>query len=671
MMRMFACLLAGIPLLAYSCIAGEDIRVGVFDQKATRGEGAVVDRLVKELNEHGYKAEAIADFHMLTLAQYDIIYLCDMHSPGRVRDGWRERLKEYVGDGGSVLQTWHHHILGEVGVGILRIYDSQGMHIVPGHPAVEGLKDFKADYKDHIIERVGRDATVLIKNDAGQPVAVAGKIGRGKVISTGLSLGMPDGRTARWPRGAEAKVLQSFLAWLKPDGSRAERLTAALKTPALLVTPPEVMTAAGFAATFHVRVAPGEKGEAAEVTCPDGEIKEEAPLRLADVPAGTIRQFTIVIPTEQAKNGDREMLVQAKIGDKILDETIKVTSIHGGDGSANERRGVWLHVNMDRQPKDVMPELKKLGINFVVLRIAGGAAAFFGGSKVQPDIMDPLAPAGDWLAEAVKHAHANGIEMHPYVNNCIVEGRASEKTLKELREAGRLQMEPDGKEIGWFCPSQEVNLAHMEAVMVEVATKYGADGVQYDFIRYPNERGCFCPKCQALFEKETAKPVADWPTDVLPKGARHAEWIEFRCTRISKLVERTSNRIRKEAPQVKVSAAVFHNWPQCREGNGQDWARWCKEGWLDFVCPMNYTLDPTAFAEKAAVHRKAVPEGFPIVQGIGINAGQGAMNDPEQLALHIALARKNGAAGWIGFCYTPKHTSELLGPLREWLGVKQ
>ena len=44
-----------------------------------------------------------------------------------------------------------------------------------------------------------------------------------------------------------------------------------------------------------------------------------------------------------------------------------------------------------------------------VLRIAGGTAAFYA-SKVQPDVQDPLAPeGGDWLAEAVKHAHANGI----------------------------------------------------------------------------------------------------------------------------------------------------------------------------------------------------------------------------------------------------------------------
>ena len=57
----------------------------------------------------------------------------------------------------------------------------------------------------------------------------------------------------------------------------------------------------------------------------------------------------------------------------------------------------------------------------------------------------PRPPEGDWLAEAVKYAHESGIELHPYVNNCVVEGRTSPETLAQLRAAGRLQEDPDGK----------------------------------------------------------------------------------------------------------------------------------------------------------------------------------------------------------------------------------
>ena len=178
-----------------------------------------------------------------------------------------------------------------------------------------------------------------------------------------------------------------------------------------------------------------------------------------------------------------------------------------------------------------------------VLRIAGGTAAFYA-SKVQPDIQDPLAPNGDWLAEAVTHAHANGIEIHPYVNNCVVEGRTSEESLLRLRREGRLQESPDGRPIDWFCPSQDVNFEAMERPMIEIVSRYDVDGIQYDFIRYPNASGCFCAKCRERFERETGRPVADWPQAVID-GPRHEEWIEYRCSRISALVERISTRIRQ------------------------------------------------------------------------------------------------------------------------------
>ncbi len=286
--------------------------------------------------------------------------------------------------------------------------------------------------------------------------------------------------------------------------------------------------------------------------------------------------------------------------------------------------------------------------------------------RVQPDIQDPLAPEGDWLGEAVKHAHANGIALHPYVNNCIVTGRTSKESLAELRREGRLQEGPDGRPIDWFCPSQDVNFEAMERPMLEIVDRYDVDGIQYDFIRYSNSSGCFCARCRERFEKETGKPVVHWPEDCTD-GPRRAEWIDYRAGRISALVERISTGIRRIAPKVKISAAVFRNWPECREENGQDWVRWCREEWLDFVCPMNYTLDDELFAERAAIHREAVPAGFPVVQGIGIDSGAGRMSSPADLAVQIALARRSGAAGFLGFCYQPSGTASLFGPVKGWI----
>jgi len=637
-------------------------KIGVFDQLACGGQGARVDGLVKGLRAMGYEAEAFDSLEMLSLLDYGVVYLSDMHKPGRVHAEWRRTLQEFVEAGGSILQTWHHHIFPEVSIGVRRVYGKRRMRVVRRHPMMDGIEDFDAAFKDHIVERVGRKATVLLTNDAGDVVATAGVVGKGKVVSTGLALAIPNGGVTAPPRGAERKLLAAFLAWLTPRVPRAQRLEKALNTPALSVTPPEALVAAGFDATFNVRVGFGKPVDV-KLECPGAKIEEHA--RTGSSMGPTAHRFRVTVSTEPDKNVRRELTVRAKVAGQVLERKVAVEAVYGRT-PPNEVRAVWLHVREDRHPKDVMPELKRLGIKMAVLRIAGGTAAFYA-SKVQPDIQDPLAPDGDWLAEAVRHAHANGIEIHPYVNNCIVEGRTSKASLERLRKAGRLQQDPQGRVINWFCPSQEANLAAMERVMLELATRYEVDGVQYDFIRYPSAAGCFCPKCRALFERETGKPVAKWPDDALEGGSRHTEWVEFRCRRISGLVERISTQIRKAAPKVKISAAVFRDWPRCRETNGQDWPRWCREGWLDFVCPMNYTLDPRLFDARAVVHRKALPEGFPIVQGIGIRSSSGGMKSPGELAVQIAMARRSGAQGFCGFCYTPGHTASLLTPLKAWM----
>lgn len=648
--------------------AGEpEMKIGVFDATAAGGQGACADGLIRGLNERAYKAEAIADLSRITLLQYDVVYLCDVQ---RMDEGSRGEIEEYVRDGGSVLQVWHHHILGQVGTGVLRISNKRRMVIQPGHPAVEGVKDFDASHKDHIVEKVGPAGTVLIKNDTGQPVAVAGKIGKGKVISAGLALGIPDGYTAQWPSGEEEKALKSFLAWLAPDVPRKERLAEFLKEARLVVTPPKRWSPAGLPAAFLVRVAPGEAGGRAQLECEGAEVVARQAVALTDGPEGRVEAFDLSVRTVRGEDRSTKHTVRARVGDKELVETVEVASVDGPPRE-KELRAVVLHVGQDRHPKAVMPELKELGINLVIMHMGGGTMALFSGSKVQPDVRDPLGPGGDWLAEAVKCAHESGIEIYPYLNNCIVQAKT--ESAKQLRQAGRLQVGLEGEEIEWFCPSQEVNLEHIEAGMVEIATKYAVDGVMYDFIRYPaGPEGCFCPKCRALFEKETGKAVSSWPKDVGKDGGRRGEWVEFRCRRISGLVKRTSTRIRSQAPNVKIGAAVFANWPQCRDEIGQDWVRWCKEGWLDLVCPMNYTPDSERFAELAAAHRAALPDGFPICQGIGIVTPPdwvAASKDPVALALQIALARKHGAVGWFGYRYVPKGTHNLLAPLKEWMGL--
>jgi len=650
---MFALLASATLLLA----APAPLRVGLFDVGTAGGQGAALGDLPDALSKMGYEVGLFSDFMPLTLLQYDVLYLSDMHSPGQVHEGWKQALASYVNDGGSVLQTWHHHVLSEVAHGIQRVYGERGMKVVtPGHPAVADVPAaFRARYEDHIYESVGKQGEVLIANDAGQPVVVAGTIGQGKVISCGLALALAGGNRGVAPAGAEIPLLKAALEWLRPEVSRQERMTQALATPQLAVSPGIRLVAAGRPAVFEVIV-----GAAANAV-----IKVDSPR--ADVTAlpadGLLRKYQVTVRTS-ADSPDEELYGVVATVDGQPHRARMAVKVVKGVAPPDEVRAVWLHVSQEKAPAIVYPELKRLGFNLAVLRIAGGTAAWYG-SKVQPDVFDPLAPDGDWLAETVKQTRANGIRIYPYVNNVVVEGRTSKETLAALRAAGRLQEGPDGRPIDWFCPSQQANLEAIAAPMWEMAERYDIDGLQYDFIRYPNAMGCFCKVCRERFERETGEPVKDWPKDVV-EGQRHAAWVEFRCARISDIVKYVSAGVRQRNPKLRLSAAVFRDWPTCRENNGQDWVRWCREGWLDEVFPMNYTLDPNAFAARTTTHREALPPGFPLIEGIGTDSGAGSMQSADDLAVQVALARQLGAQGWCCFAWHPTHTAKLAEPLLPW-----
>ncbi len=349
-----------------------DARVGVFDQQAVGGQGAGVEGLVRGLKEMGYRAETFMDLSLLTLARYDSVYLSDMHHPGPVAENWRKSLAEYVAAGGSVLQTWHHHIFGEVARGVERVYGKRKITVTAGHPAVKGISDFQTSYSDHIVESVGPKGTVLLSDEDGRPVAAAGTLGRGKVISTGIALAIPGGSVSSPPRGEERKLVEAFLKWLAPEVPREERLAAAMQEPQLSVSPPKALTAAGFPARFHV--AAGWTGaDRVEIACDGASVEAGETVTVAP---GALRSVTLTVPTSKGDPGLRELTVRAKLGDRTLEEKVAIASVYGKP-PAKEIRGVWLHVREDRHPKDVMPELKRLGINTAVLRIAGGTAAFY------------------------------------------------------------------------------------------------------------------------------------------------------------------------------------------------------------------------------------------------------------------------------------------------------
>mgnify|MGYP002353459495 FL=1 len=206
-----------------------------------------------------------------------------------------------------------------------------------------------------------------------------------------------------------------------------------------------------------------------------------------------------------------------------------------------------------------------------------------------------------------------------------------------------------GKVEPWLCPSNPANQKLEIDSMVEVARNYAVDGLHFDYIRYPDGNHCFCPGCRERFGKATGDALADWPKAAQNGGRLRAQWLDWRRSNITTVVKGVSEQARAVRPGIQLSAAVFRNWAVDRDGVGQDWKLWCDRGWLDFVCPMDYTTSGYQFAGEVTKQLGWAGK-VPVYPGIGASATGIAMS-PEQVIEQIKIARAKGAPGFTIFNY--------------------
>lgn len=265
---------------------------------------------------------------------------------------------------------------------------------------------------------------------------------------------------------------------------------------------------------------------------------------------------------------------------------------------------------------------------------------------------------GDQVRLAVEAGHKYGVEVHPWKVNWNL-GHLTPSWFKDqMRAEGRLQRDYNGNEGNWLCPSDPRNQRLEVETMVEVARKYDVDGVHFDYIRYPGGEWCFCDGCRQRFQAATGVQIQNWPADTRREDIR-PKWIQWRCDNISQVVRQTAEQIRAIKPHCKISAAVFSAYPACRESVGQDWVHWCREGWLDFVCPMNYTNSDTSFASTIANQMSYLQGVVPIYSGIGATSSSSTLA-VDRVAGQIQIARALGADGFIIFNYGRSVADEII-----------
>lgn len=323
---------------------------------------------------------------------------------------------------------------------------------------------------------------------------------------------------------------------------------------------------------------------------------------------------------------------------------------------AVEGRAVWNHSGTGAFPGDWQRSARLLaenGFNMVLPNMLWGGLAHYPSDLLPRS--ETFRRYGDQIEQCCRAAEKHGIEVHVWKVNYNL-GNAPTEFVASLRREGRLQRTVQGREQPWLCPSHPENQRLERESMLEVARRYPVAGLHFDYIRYPGRENCYCDGCRQRFERDSGKPVAHWPGDCY-NGPREAEYHDWRCRQITTLVESLSREARALKPQIKISAAVFGSYPDCRRSVGQDWPVWAEKGYVDFLCPMDYTPDDRQFVRLVRNQRRLVK--VPLYPGIGATASRMALS-ADRVVGQIHWARQLGAEGFTIFDFGPGTAESII-----------
>ena len=330
---------------------------------------------------------------------------------------------------------------------------------------------------------------------------------------------------------------------------------------------------------------------------------------------------------------------------------------------AGEHRAFWCHSAFGVDGVTWDEAIKRLADNGFTAILPN---MLWAGVTYYPSDVLPVSPSvaerGDQIELCLAACKKYGVECHVWKVNHNMGWAADKKFMAKMSEAGRTQVSFDGTaNERWLCPSHPENRKLEVESMVEVVRKYDVDGIHFDYIRYPGRDNCFCVGCRGRFEKVIGRKVGNWPADVRRDDELGDKWLGFRRKQITDTVAAVWAGAKKVRPEVKISAAVFRNWPSDRDSVGQDWKLWCEKGYLDFVCPMDYTPLNSLF-DRMVTQQLEWTHGVPCYPGIGVSVWNDR-TDIAKLIEQINITRKHKTGGFTIFNYATVEANHILPKL--------
>ncbi|MBR1461385.1 family 10 glycosylhydrolase [bacterium] len=340
----------------------------------------------------------------------------------------------------------------------------------------------------------------------------------------------------------------------------------------------------------------------------------------------------------------------------------------------NELKGVWLRPTElnEEQIISTLDNLKSNGFNNIFLETYFHGKTIFPsktmnkyGFTVQNETFDGFDPLAVWI----KEAHNRGIKVHVWFQSFYVGNQPPEinpssilsvhpewgnktKQFANYPGASRSASEHNGY---FLDPANEEVQAFLEELVTEIVQDYHPDGINLDYIRYPNANSRNDLAAWGFSEyarNEFNEMYGVDPVDLTISDAAWYDWNEYRRSKITKFVKRIGEVARNY--NVYSSAVIFPDIASALATKQQDWRSWSFQNYIDGFTPLFMTYDSKMLSSMMNDVMRIKSSSTELYAGLFVTFMGG---NSEDLIRQIYEARKLHANGVILFDYA--HTTPV------------
>ena len=338
----------------------------------------------------------------------------------------------------------------------------------------------------------------------------------------------------------------------------------------------------------------------------------------------------------------------------------------------SELKGVWIRPAFYSE-KEIIKALDNLayaGINNIFLETYYHGKTIFPSQTMtrygfirQNEEFVGFDPLKIWISEAHKRGMKVNIWFETfYVGNKSPETNAEYILAKQPSWANYQKKNADSAAIpysvsehnGYFIDPANPNVQNfLYELLCEIITRYKPDGINLDYIRYP----------QSLEPRYSNYDMSNWgytkyaraefkkmygidPIDLKPTDPMWYQWKFYRCNKVTSFVRRVSVLCRYN--NVAITTVIFPNRAAALDTKLQDWRTWSMNNFVDGFTPLFLTCDDKTATNLMGEVLRNKSASTKLYAGLFVTFMNGASSD---LIKQIHAARRYGLSGVIIFDY--------------------